>query len=240
MNKTKLMLFGKRKTDTRVQIIIDDVLIEKVEKNTFLGVIIDKKICWKPHIKHVCSKVAKSVGVMRRAGQILGNHSLLLLYYAFVFPYLSYCVEVWGNTYKTNLSPLVTLQKRAMRTIYNKRYNEHSNHLFLRAASLKLPDLINFITAQIIYRAKNYSLPNSLQTLFSEREGCKRYDLRGKNKLQQKGSRTTLKSMCITIKGTSLWNRLSEEVKTSKNLKQFKRRFKKEILELYSKEEFVE
>ena len=239
LNKTKLMLFGKRNTAIPVQITIDDVVIEKVEQNTFLGVIIDKTICWKPHIKHVCSKVAKSVGVMRRAGQILNNHSLLLLYHAFVLPYMSYCVEIWGNTYKTNLSPLVILQKRAIRSVYNKKYNEHTNHLFLRAASLKFPDLVNLSTAQIIYRAKNHTLPHNLQTFFSEREGCKRYDLRGANKLQQKGARTTLKSMCITIKGTSMWNGLSEEIKTSKNLKQFKRRYKKEILDLYNKEELL-
>ncbi len=58
LDKTKFMLFGNRKTDTQVNVMINNVEMERVYENTFLGVILDYKICWKPHIKHVRAKVA--------------------------------------------------------------------------------------------------------------------------------------------------------------------------------------
>ncbi len=231
------MLFGKHKANVSVQIKIDNVIIKKVEETAFLGVIIHEKICWKPQIKNVCSKIAKSVGVMRRVKHILNFKSLLLLYYAFVFPYLNYCVEVWGNTYNTNLHPLIILQKRTICIVCNVKHNEHTNDLFLRAAVLKFQDLIKLKTVQITYRAKHNQLPDTIQRLFCEREGAKRYDLRGKHKLAQQLTRTTLKSMCVSVYGVILWNGLAENIRNSKNLSEFKRKFKQQMFELYSKGE---
>lgn len=107
------MSFGQKRHDVPVQIIIDNVTIEKVKQNVFLGVVIDEKITWKPHISYLQTKVAKCVGIMRRASHALNHNALLILYNSFVMSYLSYCVEVWGNCYKTNLLPLIALQKKA-------------------------------------------------------------------------------------------------------------------------------
>ena len=37
--------------------------------------------------------------------------SLFKLYCALILPYISYCAEIWGNTYRTNLEPLILQQK---------------------------------------------------------------------------------------------------------------------------------
>lgn len=29
-------------------------------------------------------------------------------------PYMTYCVEAWGNVYRTSIGPLIKLQKRAI------------------------------------------------------------------------------------------------------------------------------
>ena len=39
------------------------------------------------------------------------------MYYSFVFPYLIYCVEIWGSSLKLYLDPLVNIQKKCIRTI---------------------------------------------------------------------------------------------------------------------------
>ena len=98
LNKTKFMLFGKRKTDVAVQIRVDDITIERVQQNVFLGVVIDDKLSWKPHINYLRKKVAKCVGVMQRASHALNQNALLILYNSFVMSYLTYCIEIWGNS----------------------------------------------------------------------------------------------------------------------------------------------
>lgn len=42
--------------------------------------------------------------------------------------------------------------------------------------------------------------------------------------------------MCISVGGVILWNSLDVEVKVSKNINQFKRKFGKGVLELYNRE----
>lgn len=47
----------------------------------------------------------------------LNSKTLLDLYYALVYPFLTYCIIAWGNTYQTSLQPLFVLQKKAIRII---------------------------------------------------------------------------------------------------------------------------
>ena len=146
-------------------------------------------------------------------------------------PCLSYCVEIWGNTYKTNLQPLCTLQKRAIRIINNVGYLEHTHSLFLKSHTLKFTDLVTFKTAQIMYRARHNLLPRKWQTLFIDREGG--YNLRGNLHLKQLKVRTSVRSMSRTICGVIWWNGLEQEFKQSTHIIHFKRMYRNTFLENY-------
>ena len=40
-----------------------------------------------------------------------------MLYNSFIYPHFTYCLSVWGNTCKSYLSPIISLQDRAVRLI---------------------------------------------------------------------------------------------------------------------------
>ncbi len=107
----------------------------------------------------------------KQTKHILGYKSLHTLYCSLFLPYLTDCVEVWGNTYKTTLQPICTIQKRAIRTINNTGYRDHTNPLFIKSHMLKFMDLVKFKTAQIMYKARNNLLPKNIQGILIEREG---------------------------------------------------------------------
>lgn len=65
-----------------------------------------------------------------------------------------YCLEVWGNSYFTNLMPLFILQKRAIRIINGVAPREHTTGLFLRSGLLKLKDLVALQTLLVVHKAK--------------------------------------------------------------------------------------
>lgn len=50
--------------------------------------------------KHLQTKLSRSISVINKAKQFLGHNSLHILYCSLLFPYLTYCVEVWGYNYK--------------------------------------------------------------------------------------------------------------------------------------------
>lgn len=93
------MLFGKHKTNPQLELKIDNISIERVYENTFLGVILDHKICWNPHIKHNKAKLAKAIPILNKSRHILNNKSKYILYNTLILPYWSYSVEIWGHTY---------------------------------------------------------------------------------------------------------------------------------------------
>lgn len=87
-------------TNSDKKLMINDTEIEKVTEIKFLGVIIDSKLNWKPHIKHINAKISKSLAIMNKVKYLLNQASLYTLYCSFILPYISYCVEVWGTLKK--------------------------------------------------------------------------------------------------------------------------------------------
>ncbi len=67
LNKTRIMLFGNCRSNTQIQIRLDGVDIERVNEIKFLGVTIDDQVSWKSHIKHVQTKVSRSIAVLNKA-----------------------------------------------------------------------------------------------------------------------------------------------------------------------------
>ena len=78
----------------------------------FLGLIVDEKLTWKNHINVVKSKLCKSLGIMKKVQFKIEERFLLSLYYTLFLPYIDYCLEVWGNTFHSNLKCLYLLQKK--------------------------------------------------------------------------------------------------------------------------------
>jgi len=118
-------------------------------------VIIDEKICWKPHIKYIKTKLSKSIVVLARAKHILKLKSLRNFYCSLLLPHLNCCVEVWGSTYLHLRQPLVIMQKRALRVIHNVGFRDHTNALFLQSKLLKTQDLIEYQIAVFMFKARN-------------------------------------------------------------------------------------
>ena len=86
--------------------------IRKTKMLKYLGVIIDSKLNWIDHITYVKNKVAKGIGIIRKASKLLNNKALLNLCHTFIFPYLIYCVEIWGCAKKNTLiTPMPSSKK---------------------------------------------------------------------------------------------------------------------------------
>ena len=113
-SKTKYIIFSNKNIIEPTNLIINQFQIERVNKIKFLGIFIDEKLNWKSHVTYVQNKVAKIIGIFNKVKFILNTTTLFKLYNALILPFLSYCCEVWGNTYKSTLSHLFVLQKKKL------------------------------------------------------------------------------------------------------------------------------
>ena len=64
LDKTNLMVFTyKRRTGT-VSLNAYGHTINEITETTYLGVVIDNKLTWNAHIKHITNKISKSVSLL--------------------------------------------------------------------------------------------------------------------------------------------------------------------------------
>lgn len=184
------------------------------------GVNPTNRVIFKAHIRHIRTKVSKTLAIINKAKQFLDQHALRTLYCSLVLPYFTYCVEVWGNNYLCSLQPLVILQKRAVRIIHKAGFLDHSNNLFIQSKLLKFHDLVKYYTVQILFKAFNKLLPSNIQKLFTAREQT--CGLRGFGNFKIPLVRTTRKSFCVSVCGVKLWNCLDLQYKQCQNIHNFK------------------
>ena len=64
------------------------------------------------------------------------------MYFTFIYPYLIYCIEVWGNANGTQLTTLVKIQKKSIRLITFSHYLDYTEPLFERLNILNFKKLV--------------------------------------------------------------------------------------------------
>ena len=83
---------------------------------------IDECITWKDHIRTVERKIAKNIGILYRAKQLLNSSSLKSIYFSYTHTYLTYANIAWASTQKTKLKMININQKHAVRMFNEDRF----------------------------------------------------------------------------------------------------------------------
>ena len=91
----------------------------------FCGHIMDHNLNWKDHVFELSKKLSRGIGILFKLRDFVSTDILIQVYYSLIYPFLIYAVLVWGHTYKSNLHPLVILQKKAMRIMTFSGFREH-------------------------------------------------------------------------------------------------------------------
>ena len=76
---------------------LNNTPIELVSSYKYLGVTLSSNLSWTPHIKSVCAKSKKIIGLIYHSlYRYSSSFTLLKLYKALVLPHLTYCSSVWA------------------------------------------------------------------------------------------------------------------------------------------------
>ena len=183
--KTFYLLFHRTRIKSCViSIKMDNCTLNRINSIKYLGVIIDHKLNWCEHIAYVKNKVSKGVGIIYRARRYLSKKSLLSLYYSYIFPYLIYCIEVWGCAAKTHLQPLFLTQKKIVRLVTFSPYLAHTEPIFHSLLILPLDKLILHRIGIMMYTFSKGMLPDVLNRLYSKNRDTHSYNTRSSNLLR--------------------------------------------------------
>ena len=142
-----------------IKLLINNFPIQQVYNTKFLGVIIDEELNWSNHISYISSKIAKGIGIICRARKLFSKSAVINLYYAFIFSYLIYCAEVWGNALSTHTQPLIQLQNKIIRIISNSHFLASSEKLYTKTGILLFVTLVKYQNGLLMFKLQNIQYP---------------------------------------------------------------------------------
>ena len=99
IKKTNFIIFrneNKHVNYANLQIKINKIVIDQVDKTKFLGVIINEILKWNNHIKIITSKVSKNISIMLTIRRIVLAEIVFTLYHTLIETYLNYCNIICG------------------------------------------------------------------------------------------------------------------------------------------------
>ena len=166
VKKTKFMLFTIRNVPISDTLYINGETIERVDNFKFLGVLIDAKLTWNDHVQFIKKKISKGLGIMYKAKKVLMPSTLLTLYYSFIYPYMLYCIEVWGTASVESLKSIYKLQKRAMRMIKSVPMRTESAPLFFSLKVLNIFKIYMFRLGMFMFKFNTDNLSSCVSDFF--------------------------------------------------------------------------
>lgn len=204
--------------------------IEQVNCVKFLGVILDEKLTWEPHINMICQKLSKVCFLIRNIKNTVSFEVLKLIYFGLVESTLSYGLIFWGAS--AHLQRAFISQKKIIKCIVGVSLQTSCKPLFIQMKILTLPCLY------IFYLVTNVKKNHCLYTLNSDIHS---HNTRNKNKIHQPFSRLSLGQNSFDYKGIICYNKIVTKIGNMENPNSFKNNVKTYLLSnpFYSLDEFL-
>ena len=170
-------------------IFINGQQITKVESTKFLGVVIDNKLNWGPHIQYLMKKLRSITGALCRLRHTIPAELYRTIYSALFESHLGYGISVWGVALKDqDNDKLFITQKHCVRVLFgnldayldkyatcarvrpfgsqklgSKFYiKEHTKPLFNRHKILTVQNLFKYQCINEIFKIMKFRCPYSL------------------------------------------------------------------------------
>ena len=209
--------------------------IQLVDNIKYLGVEIDSFLNFKDQIHNLQSKISKGVGILFKLSKLVTSETLIILYYALIYPHLTYGITVWGSTFKSYFKPLQVLQNKAMRAIDNLNWKERVTPVYRKYKILKLNDIHKLEIAKFMYKFSKKSLPFTFNNYYKNIKICHDHDTR---QSAQKDyfltlHKTSRLQRSIKFLGIKVWNSIPTSIR-NKSFKNFISNYKLYLIRNYN------
>ena len=233
--KTHFLIFrskGMVKPVFSGSIVINNQNLIQENKTKFLGVIIDDTLAWGPHIQYIKGKISKGIGIICKAKNVLNQSTLVNLYYCFVYPYINYAIEIWGDTYDVHINSIHKLLKKTVRIISKSKARDHTKPIFKKLELLDVNKIHMFKVSLTMFKVFHKCVPSIFAGLFTYNHSVHAHQTRQSTKLHVPISRTRYMQRAISVKGVKIWNALSNHIDYNCSILCYKYRLKKYLIDV--------
>ena len=191
-------------------------LLDTTNVSKYLGVLIDEKLSWKPHVQHLAKKTTKTVGQLWRHGRCLSLRARRLWYQSMIQAQLCYASSCFYPALTKELRvQVIRMSKAGIRSICRVNQRTPTAPLLNR---LSLPSLHQVFLQRlliVISRSLHGMTSTLLEPLFTVLAPGEGTITRGRINLLLRVPVLPGPSgrSCICFAGSLLWNRLPAAVR---------------------------
>ena len=220
VSKTQAMAVGP--SLYRYDFHLDNTNVETTDSLKILGVTLDSKLSFKPHISEQLKRACAKAYALRRVRKFIPQTIMIRLYKAYILPHLEYCSPLLLGISDGLNNKLEDTNYYILRTILGLSKSTEYSHLLNIAHLQSLQSRRQFQALVLLYRCMNGQGPSYLSERFNVLNV--NYDLRGG------GTRLKLPPFNLEYQHKSfsyicarLWNGIPVKVREARDLPSFKR-----------------
>ena len=224
-------MFTFRRHRQILSINLNNIIIIEQDIVTFLGVVIDNKLSWKAHISHICSKVSKSIAIIRILKFIFPKNVLKMLYMSLIYSNLNYCNLIWGSAENGIIQPLFILQKKAIRIINKSHYLDHTAPIFKSLETLTIFQIFESNCLLFAFKCINCNMFRYYRKKISQNLDVHTYNTRHNDNFRTiERARLRIIQRSFLHKGINTWNSLDSWKWNHYSLYTFKKKVKSYLI----------
>ena len=229
--KTHYVLFRPGRIEYPVcpDLFLNGSPLERKSNTLFLGVKLDSKLNWEDHITYIKGKIARNIGVISRARHALNESTMRTLYFAFIYPYLTYCLEVWGSATQSRLNSIFKLQKLICRIITRSPPRTPTLPLLRQLNLLSLHELHKYLVLCFMYKGHRGRLPAPVRRLVLQRTTRLHLVTRQIENLLVPRFKHSLSCASLLYIGPKFWNSILPTFNIDVSYIVFKKKIKRHI-----------
>ena len=136
-DKFQAIILDKKKSNlTNIPLTIDNQTIKSVPSVELIGVHLDDKLNFNLDISNICRSAANQLNALIRLKSYLSFNAKRVLINSYIISNFNYCPLVWIFSTAKSLNKIESLQKRALRFLYND-YSISFESLFEKPGKVK-------------------------------------------------------------------------------------------------------
>ena len=200
-----MLICKTRGTGPVVPIHIGTYAIVWVNKSRLLGITVDDKLSWEPHILDLKKSFAKKLHLIRRS-RFLPKDVLTNFYFKVILPSVTYGLVLWGSCFNADLfDSLERLHCRAARIIFNLPKDMRSLDVLRQADWHPLSYSDKLVLLKLMHKAFHDKLSQVLSDNIVMKPPTG-YSLRASDSLTVPRFSSIYGKNSIVHRGSVLWN----------------------------------
>ena len=209
---------------SETQLIFKNVPIASSSCEKLLGIKIDRKLSFEPHVESLCKKGSKKLNALARMTSSLKFKQRKLLFNAFITSQFSYAPAAWMFHSRKLNNRINYILERAMRLVY-KDYTSSFDELLYKDNSFRIHNRNLQKPATEIFKVKSCIAPDIMKSVFQIIENPS--DLRNETKFKSRNVNTIrYGTETASFVASRIWSSIPRSYKECSSVNKFKAKIK--------------